>query len=89
MASARAAGERAEPSSSPYGAPIMFVQKKDGRLRMVIDYRALSKLMVQNRFPLPRIDDTLDAMRGATVFTSLDHHKSWPDFWLPLVAYHA
>ena len=43
-----------EPSSSPYGAPIPFVQKKDGSLRMVIDYRALNKLTVKNRYPLPR-----------------------------------
>lgn len=61
-----------EPSTSPYGAPILFVQKKDGSLRMVIDYRALNKLTVKNKYPMPRIDDTLDQLQGSTVFTSLD-----------------
>ena len=46
-----------EPSLAPYGAPILFVTKKDGTLRMVIDYRALNKLTIKNRYPLPRIDD--------------------------------
>lgn len=61
-----------EPSGSPYGAPIMFVQKKDGSLRMVIDYRALNKLTVKNRYPMPRIDDALDQLQGTVVFSSLD-----------------
>ena len=61
-----------EPSTSPYGAPILFVQKKDGSLRMVIDYRALNKLTVKNKYPMPRIDDTLDQLQGSTLFTSLD-----------------
>ena len=61
-----------EPSISAYGAPILFVQKKDGSLRMVIDYRALNKLTVKNKYPMPRIDDTLDQLQGSTVFTSLD-----------------
>ena len=61
-----------EPSCSPYGAPILFVQKKDGTLRMVIDYRALNKLTVKNRYPLPRIDDLLDTCHNAKVFSSLD-----------------
>ncbi len=61
-----------EPSSSPYGAPILFVQKKDGSLRMCIDYRALNKITVRNQYPLPRIDDLLDQLQGAKVFTSLD-----------------
>jgi hypothetical protein len=61
-----------EPSCSPYGAPILFVGKKDGTLRMCMDYRALNKLTVKNRYPLPRIDDLLDQLHGATVFSSLD-----------------
>jgi hypothetical protein len=49
-----------EPSVSPYGAPVLFVQKKDGSLRMCIDYRALNKITVRDRYPLPRIGDLLD-----------------------------
>ena len=60
------------PSPSPYGAPVIFAQKKDGTLRMCIDYRALNKQTVKNRYPLPRIDDLLDMLHGATVFSSLD-----------------
>ena len=61
-----------EPSTSPYGAPILFVTKKDGSLRMVIDYRALNKITIKNRYPLPRIDDLLDQLQGAKYFSSLD-----------------
>ncbi|KAJ9506472.1 hypothetical protein QJQ45_019457 [Haematococcus lacustris] len=61
-----------EPSSSPYGAPILFVQKKDGSLRMCIDYRALNKFTVRDRYPLPRIDDLFDKLAGKRMFSSLD-----------------
>jgi hypothetical protein len=61
-----------EPSSSPYGAPVLFVSKPDGSLRMCIDYRALNKITVKNRYPIPRIDDLLDQLNGAKVFSSLD-----------------
>ena len=61
-----------EPSTSPYGAPILFVTKKDGSLRMVIDYRALNKITIRNRYPLPRIDDLLDQLQGAKYFSSMD-----------------
>ena len=61
-----------EDSQSPYGASILFVGKKDGSLRMCIDYRALNQLTVKDRSPLPRIDDLLSQMNGAKVFTSLD-----------------
>jgi hypothetical protein len=61
-----------EPSISPFGAPVMFARKKDGSLRMVIDYRQLNKITVKNRFPLPRIDDLVDQLRGAAVFSSAD-----------------
>ena len=61
-----------EPSTSPYGAPVLFVTKKDGSLRMCVDYRALNKMTVKNKYPLPRIDDLLDQLHGASVFTSLD-----------------
>ena len=59
-------------STSPFGAPVLFVKKKTGEMRMCIDYRALNKVTVANRYPLPRIDDLLDKMQGATVFSTLD-----------------
>ena len=48
------------PSTSPYGAPVLFMQKKGGDLRMCVDYRALNKQMIKNRYPLPRIDELID-----------------------------
>jgi transposase InsO family protein len=63
---------RIEPSSSPYGAPVLFVPKPDGSLRMCIDYRELNKLTVKNKYPLPRIDDLMDNLSGAKYFSSLD-----------------
>lgn len=61
-----------EPSTSPYSASILFVKKPSGGLRMVLDYRALNKLTVRNRAPLPRIDDLLDSLHGVTVTSLLD-----------------
>ncbi|KAJ9522018.1 hypothetical protein QJQ45_005056 [Haematococcus lacustris] len=61
-----------EPSSSPYAAPILFVQKKSGELRMCIDYRQLNKLTLRDQYPLPRIDDLFDRLSGCSVFPSLD-----------------
>ncbi|KAK8538929.1 hypothetical protein V6N12_034633 [Hibiscus sabdariffa] len=60
------------PSSSPWGAPVLFVKKKDGSLRLCIDYRKLNNLTVKNKYPLPRIDDLFDQFRGATVFSKID-----------------
>ena len=60
------------PSSSPWGAPILFVKKKDGSHQMCIDYRELNKVMVKNRYPLPRIDDLFDQFHGASWFSKID-----------------
>lgn len=60
------------PSQSPAGAPILFVPKKDGTLRLCVDYRGLNKVTVKNAHPLPLIDETLDRLVGAKVFTKLD-----------------
>ncbi|KAJ8899271.1 hypothetical protein K2173_017306 [Erythroxylum novogranatense] len=60
------------PSVSPWGAPVLFVKKKDGTLRLCIDYRQLNRVTVKNEYPLPRIDDLLDQLQGAQVFTKLD-----------------
>ncbi len=59
-------------SKSQYGAPVLFVHKKDGTLRMCVDYRALNKATVKNRYPLPRIDDLFDRLSGAKVFSRTD-----------------
>lgn len=60
------------PSTSPYGAPVLFVKKKDGTLRMCVDYRGLNKITRKNRHPLPRIDELIDRFRTARYFTKLD-----------------
>ena len=65
------------PSSSPWSAPILFVGKKDGTLRMCIDYRGLNAVTVKNRYPLPRIDDLLDKLRGARYFSSIDLQQGY------------
>ena len=79
---------RIVPSSSPYGAPVLFVPKPDGTWRMCIDYRELNKLTRKNKYPMPRIDDLMDNLSGAKYFSSLDltsgyhqlglHEKDWP-----------
>jgi hypothetical protein len=60
------------PSSSPWGAPVLFVKKKDGTMRMCIDYRELNKVTVKNKYPLPRIDDLFDQLQGAGCFSKID-----------------
>ncbi|GJW23696.1 hypothetical protein Tco_0034318 [Tanacetum coccineum] len=60
------------PSSSPWGAPILFVKKKDGSFWMCIDYRELNKLTMKNRYPLLRIDDLFDQLQGSRVYSKID-----------------
>ena len=60
------------PSVSPWGAPVIFVKKKDGTLCLCIDYRQLNKMTIKNRYPLPRIDDLFDQLRGETIFSNID-----------------
>jgi hypothetical protein len=60
------------PSVSPWGAPIIFIRKKDGLWRLCIDYRQLNKATIKNQYPLPRIDDLFNQMKGVTVFSKID-----------------
>ena len=60
------------PSASPWGAPVLFVKKKDGSLRLCIDYRELNQVTIKNKYPLPRIDDLFDQLSGAGVFSKID-----------------
>jgi hypothetical protein len=60
------------PSVSPWGAPVLFVKKKDGTLRLCIDFRQLNKYTIKNKYPLPRIDDLFDQLRGAKIFSKID-----------------
>jgi len=60
------------PSVSPWGAPVLLVKKKDGSMRLCVDYRQLNKVMIKNRNPLPMIDDLMDQLVGAEVFSKID-----------------
>ncbi|XP_057246749.1 uncharacterized protein LOC130589496 [Beta vulgaris subsp. vulgaris] len=60
------------PSVSPWGAPVLFVKKKDGSMRLCIDYRELNKVTIKNRYPLPRIEDLFDQLKGTGVFSKID-----------------
>ena len=60
------------PSVSPWGAPVLFVKKKDGTLRMCIDYRQINKVTVKNRYPLLRVEDLFDQLKGAGFFSKID-----------------
>ena len=60
------------PSTSPWGAPVLFVKKKDKTIRLCIDYRQLNRVTTKNRYPLSRIDDLFDQLRGARVYSKID-----------------
>ena len=60
------------PSTSPWGALVLFAKKKEKTLRLCIDYRQLNRVTVKNRYPLPRIDDLFDQLRGARVYSKID-----------------
>ncbi|KAL1925478.1 uncharacterized protein VTP21DRAFT_361 [Calcarisporiella thermophila] len=66
-----------KPSTSPYGASVLFAPKRDGTLRLCTDYRALNKATIKNRYPLPRIDDLLDQHHGAKYFTRMDLRQGY------------
>ncbi len=61
-----------QPSKSPFGAPVLFVKKKDGSTRMCVDYRALNKITIKNKYPLPRVEELFDRLQGAKYFTKID-----------------
>ena len=65
------------PSSSPWGTPILFVKKKDGSMRLCIDYRDLNKVTVKNKYPIPRIDNLFDQLRCASVFSKIDFRSGY------------
>ena len=61
-----------KPAASPFGAPVLFVKKKDGTMRMCVDYRALNKITIANKYPLPRVDELFDRLQGAKYFSKID-----------------
>jgi hypothetical protein len=64
--------KRIRPSVSPWGAPVLLVKKKEGSMRLCIDYRQLNKVTIKNKYPLPRINDLMDQLVGACVFGKID-----------------
>jgi hypothetical protein len=60
------------PTNAPRGAPVIFVDKKDGTRRMCVDYRSLNEVTIKKKYPLPRIDDLFDQLKGACVFSKID-----------------
>ena len=60
------------PSASPRGAPVLFVRKKNGLMRLYIDYQQLNQVTLKNKYPFPCVDDLLDQPRGASIFSKID-----------------
>ncbi|GKF37845.1 putative reverse transcriptase domain-containing protein [Tanacetum coccineum] len=71
------------PSLSPWGAPVLFVKKKDGSFRMCIDYRKLNKLTIKNCYPLLRIDDLFDQLQGSSIYSKIDLRSGYHQLWIP------
>ncbi|KAL0552221.1 hypothetical protein IC582_011327 [Cucumis melo] len=83
-----------QPSVSPWGASVLLVKKKDGSMRLCIDYKELNKVTVKNRYPLPRIDNLFNQLQGATVFSKIDLHSGYHwlrirDSDIPKTAFHS
>ncbi|KAJ0948651.1 putative nucleotidyltransferase, Ribonuclease H [Helianthus annuus] len=70
------------PSFSPWGAPVLFVKKKDGSFRMCMDYRELNKLTIKNRYPLPRFDDLFDQLQGSSYYSKIDLRSGYHQLWI-------
>ena len=71
-----------QPSVSSWGAPILFINKKYGMMRMCIDYLQLNKITIKNHYPLPRIDDLFVQVRGAGIFSSIDLRSRYHQVWI-------
>ena len=70
------------PSVSPWGAPFLFVKNKDDAFRICIDYRQLNKMTIKNKYPLLRIDDLFDQVRGAKIFSKIDLKSGYHQVWI-------
>jgi hypothetical protein len=82
-----------QPSSSPWGAPVLYVEKKDGTQRMCVDYRSLIEVTIKNKYPLPRIEDLFEQMKGISVFSKIDlrsgyHQLKIRESDIPKTAFH-
>jgi hypothetical protein len=60
------------PGASPWGSPVLFVDKQDGTIRLCVDYRKLNEVMIKNKYPLPKIEDLFNQLNGAKVFSKID-----------------
>jgi hypothetical protein len=81
------------PSSPPWGAPVLFVEKKDGTQRMCVDCRSLNEVTIKNKYPVPRIEDLFDQMKGASIFSKIDLRSGYHQLkiWesdIPKTAFH-